>query len=78
MLRFSIMKPSFGFTNVKFFTIPTTGFVNNFRLLRTIQAVLVREERFDAASVLKSNIKVNTRVKILYTRSKTFRDLVAM
>ena len=43
MLSFSIMKPSFSFTNVKIFTIVTTGFVNNFRLLRAI----VRKERFD-------------------------------
>ena len=43
MLSFSIMKPSFSFTNVKIFTIVTTGFVNNFRLLRTI----VMKERFD-------------------------------
>ena len=43
MLCFSTMKISFSFTNVKIFTIPTSGFVNDFRLLRTI----VRKERFD-------------------------------
>ena len=31
-LSFSIMKPSFSFTNVKIFTIPATGVVNNLRL----------------------------------------------
>ena len=43
MLSFSIMKPLFCFTNVKIFTIPTTGFINNFQLLRMIG----RKERFD-------------------------------
>ena len=51
------MKPSFSFTNEKIFTIPKTGFVNNFRLLKTIQAVPVRKERFDAASLLKTFFK---------------------
>ena len=57
MLSFSTMKPSFSFTNEKIFTIAITGFVNNFRLLKTIQAVLVRKERFDAASLLKTFFK---------------------
>ena len=43
MPHFSTMKLSFSFTNVKIFTIVTTGFVNNFRLLKSI----VRKERFD-------------------------------
>ena len=51
MLSFS------SFTNEKILTIPKTGFVNNFRLLKTIQAVLVRKERFDAASLLKTFFK---------------------
>ena len=51
------MKPSFSFTNEKILTIPKTGFVNNFRLLKTIQTVLVRKERFDAASLLKTFLK---------------------
>ena len=61
------MKPSFSFTNEKILTIPKTDFVNNFRqepitcscfrLLKTIQAVLVRKERFDAASLLKTFFK---------------------
>ena len=72
------MKPSVCFTNEKMLKIPTTGFVNNFRLLKTIQAVLVRKERFDAASVLKNYFKVGTRVEIVYTRFKPFRDLAAM
>jgi len=72
MLRFSIMKPSFVFTDVRFFAIPATGFVHDFRQLRTIQAVLsVREERLIIDAV-------DTRVKMVYTRFKTLRDLVAM
>ena len=59
MLSFSTMKPSFSFTNEKIFTIAITGFVNNFRLSRTIQAVIVlkRKERLDAASLLKTYFK---------------------
>ena len=33
----------------------------------SLQAVLVRKERFDAASVLKNYFKVDTRVEIVYT-----------
>ena len=57
--QFSTMKPSVCFTNEKMLKIPTTGFVNNFRLLRTIQAVIVlkRKERLDAASLLKTYFK---------------------
>ena len=68
MLSFSITRPSFSFTNVNIFTIPQNGFVNNFRLLRTTQAVLVRKERYDAASVLKNYFKVDTTVETVYTR----------
>ena len=48
MFSFSIMKTSFCFTDVKIIAIPETGFVNDFRFLRTIQAVLVWKERFVA------------------------------
>ena len=54
VFSFPIMKWSLCFTDVKIIAIPATSFVNDFRLLRTIQAVLVRKERFDAASVLKN------------------------
>ena len=53
VFSFSIMKSSFCFTDVEIIAIPATGFVNYFRLLRTIQAVLVWKERFDAAIILK-------------------------
>ena len=33
VLSFSIMKPSFSFTDVEIITIPATGFVNYFRFL---------------------------------------------
>ena len=52
VFSFSIMKTSFCFTDVEVIAIPATGFVNDFRFLRTIQAVLAWKERFDAAIVL--------------------------
>ena len=52
MFSFPIMKSSLCFTDVKIIAVPATGFVNSdFKLLRTIEAVLVRKERFDPASV---------------------------
>ena len=54
---------SFCFTDVKIVAIPATGFVNDFRFLRTIQAVLVWKERFDAAIVLKNYLEVDKRVE---------------
>ena len=50
VFSFSIMKLSFCFTDVEIIAVPATGFVNYFRFLRTIQAVLVWKERFDAAN----------------------------
>ena len=48
MFRFPVMKSSLCFTDVKIIAVPTTVFVNDSRsVLRTIQAVLVRKERFD-------------------------------
>ena len=41
VFSFPIMKFSLCFTVVKIIAIPATSFVNNFRLSRTIQAVLV-------------------------------------
>ena len=40
MFSFSIMKTSFWFTDVKIVAILATGFVNDFRFLRTIQAAV--------------------------------------
>ena len=58
VFSFVIMKSSLCFTDVKIIAIPATSFANDFRLLRTIKAVLlhVRKERFDAASVLKNHL----------------------
>ena len=53
VFSFSIMKSSFCFTDVKIIAIPASGFVNYFRFLRTIQAVLVWKEGFAAAIILK-------------------------
>ena len=73
------MKTSFfGFTNVEIIAIPATGFLNDLRFLRTIQAVLVWKERFDAAIVLKNYLEVDRRVEIVYTRFQAFRDLVVL
>ena len=54
VFSFSIMKTLFCFTDVEITAIPATGFVNDLRFLRMIQAVLVCKERFDAAIVLKN------------------------
>ena len=54
MFSFPIMKSSLCFTNVKIIAFLATSLVNDFILLRTIQAVLVTKERFDAASALKN------------------------
>ena len=67
VFSFSITKLLFCFTNVEIIAIPATGFVNYFRFLRTIQAVLVWKERFDAAIVLKNYLEVDKRVEIVYT-----------
>ena len=47
---FPTMKLSFSFTNVKTFTVPAICSVNNFGLLRPINAVLGSKERFYASS----------------------------
>ena len=78
LFSFSIMKSSFCFTDVEIIAIPATGFVNYFRFLRTIRAVLVWKERFDAAIILKNYLEVDKRVEIVYTRFQALRDLVAL
>ena len=58
-----------------------SGFVNDSRLWRTIQVVLVRKERFDSVSpvsVLKNYLKVDKRVEHIYTEFQAFRYLVAL
>ena len=50
VFSFSIMRSSFCFNDVEIIAIPATSFVNYFRFLRTIQALLVWKERFDAAT----------------------------
>ena len=58
--------------------MPATGFVNDSRLLRTIQAVLVRKQRFDPVIVLKNYLKINKKVELIYTGFQAFTDLVAL
>ena len=67
VFSFSIMKSSFCFTDVEIIAVPATGSVNYFRFLRTIQAVLVWKERFDAAIILKNYLEVDKRIEIVYT-----------
>ena len=62
VFSFSIMKSSFCFTDVEIVAIPATGFVNYFRFLRAIQAILVWKEIFDAAIILK-NYNYNCKIK---------------
>ena len=47
------MRSSLYFIDIKIIAVPAAGFVNDPRLLRTIQAVLVRKERFDPVRVCK-------------------------
>ena len=51
VFSFPIMKSSLCFTDVKIIAIPATSFVNELRLWKTIQRVLVRKEKFNAGSV---------------------------
>jgi len=67
VFSFSIMKSSFCFTEVEIIAVPATGFVNYFRFLRRIQAVLVWKERFDAEIILKDYLEVDKRIEIVYT-----------
>ena len=67
VFSFFIMKSSFCFTDVEIIAIPATGFVKYLRFLRTIQAVLVWKERFDAAIILKNYFEVEKRVEIIDT-----------
>ena len=49
MFSFPVVKSSFCFTNINIIAVPAASFVNDFRSLRTIKAVFVRKEGFDAA-----------------------------
>ena len=71
------MKSPLCFTDLKIIAVPATGFINDSRLLRTIQAVLVRKERFDPVSVLKNYLKVHKRVQLIYTGFQAFRDFTS-
>ena len=63
---------------IKFVSIPATSFVDDFRHLRAVEAILVREVGFDAAFVLKYNLKIDTREEFIYTGFQTFSDLIAV
>ena len=68
-------KSSFCFSNKNIIAVPAASFVNDLRSLRTIKAVFVRKEGFDAACVLKDDLEVDERIEVGYTGFKTFSDL---
>jgi len=78
MFSFPVMKSTCCLACIEFISIPAASFVDNFRHLRAVQAILVRKVGFDAASVLKSNLEVDTRVEFVYTGFQTFSDLIAV
>ena len=55
MFSFLIMELSFSFTDVKSIIILAVCSVNNYGLLLTINAALVRKDKFYAASGLKND-----------------------
>ena len=69
------IKSSFCFSNIKIIAVPAASFVNDLRSLRTIKAVFVRKEGFDAACVLKDDLEVDERIEVGYTGFQTFGDL---
>ena len=73
---FSVMKSTFCLAYIEFIAIPATSFVDDFRHLRAVQAILVRKIGFDAACVL--NLKVDRKVEFVYTGFQTFSDLIAV
>ena len=73
---FSVMKSTFRLAYIKFVAIPATSFVDDFRHLRAVQAILVRKVGFDGVCVLK-HVCSDTRVEFVYTGFQTFSDLIA-
>ncbi len=59
VFSFSVMQSSFCFPNVNIVTVPAASFVDDLRSLRTVEAVFVRKEGFDAAFVLKNDLEVD-------------------
>ena len=64
VFHFPDMK-SFCYAHIKIIAVPATGFVNDSILLGTIQAVLVRKERFDRVSVLKNYLKIDKNLEVI-------------
>jgi len=67
MFSFPVMKSSFCFSYVNIITVPAASFVDDLRSLRTIKAVFVRKEGFDAACVLKDDLEIDKRIEVGYT-----------
>jgi len=68
VLSLSVMQSSFIYFDVKSFTIPATGFVDNLRFLRPVETIFIRKERLYATSVLKNNPEVDETIKLINTR----------
>jgi hypothetical protein len=64
MFSFPVMKSSFCFSYVNIITVPAASFVDDLRSLRTIKAVFVRKEGFDA---LKDDLEIDKRIEVGYT-----------
>jgi hypothetical protein len=67
IFSFPVMKSSFCFSYVNIITVPAASFVDDLRSLRTIKAVFVRKEGFDAACVLKDDLEIDKRIEVGYT-----------
>ena len=76
MFCFSVMESSFCFANVEIITVPAASFIDDTGPLRSVQAIFVWENGFDAACVLEYDLEIDRRVEIVYTGFQTFRDLV--
>ena len=75
---FSVMESSFCFASAEFIRVPATSFINVLGPLRSVQAILVWKNRFDAARVLDYDVEIDERVEIVYAGFQRFRDLVTV
>lgn len=71
MLGLPVMQSPFCFADVEGITVPTTGFVDYFKSLRTTEKIFVRKKRLNPASVLKNHPKTDTAIKLTNTRFDT-------
>ena len=69
MFCFSVMEPSFCLANIEFITVPATSFIDDLGPLRSVQAIFVWKEGFDAACVLENDLEIDERVETVYAGS---------